>query len=202
MKLSLSKPTGVLVVLVGVLAVVMVALALSSRHVSRVALQPGSNNSQSSTSGTSTTVQPATGRPVTSSAQVPPSRWWTSPAGGVGSNIDVERPEAGAAGLHPDRAVYCDVLRSSMQAKHNPLLAQGTSGTNLILTTRALLAELEALSTGSVHTAWEVLSPALIEALRATAAPTPPATNVVASIAEISDDAKSACGVDLASPAS
>lgn len=154
---------------------------------------PGNSGKQVPTSAGQATAQTTAGGPT---------RWWSSPAGGVGSAIDVEQPERGAAALHPDSKAYCTMLRSSMSSPKNPLVRQSRGDNNLLLATRAWLAELEALSPSPVSTAWRDLAPSLLGALQPSASASRSGSSSSSAIAVIAADASRTCHLDLSKPPS
>lgn len=165
---------------------------LDTAHGSLPHLSASSGPGASSSSATSSAAPAAA-----SVSPRAPVRWWSSPAGGVGSQIDVEQPEKGASALRPDQHAYCAILQSSVRSGHNPLTAQSTSESNLLVTTRAWLAELEALSDGPISGAWKTLGPALLAVLQQSQATAKPNPAVLDAVTVISNDARSTCGVDL-----
>jgi len=192
-----QKPyTRPIFIVLGVAAAVaiLILILLNKTREAPTKLQP---SPLPSTSRSTSSAKGAGPRPAATGSPGAATRWWSSPAGRAGSTLDVEHPEIGAAGLHPDQNSYCAMLRSSMGSDKNPLTATATADENLLVSTRAWLAELEALSSGPVHQAWVTFGDALVKALQSPQAGSSPDAAVSAAMTIIAADARSSCNLDL-----
>jgi hypothetical protein len=129
------------------------------------------------------------------------TRWWSNSAHGVGTVLDPKNPEDGAAGLGPSSSDYCGMLRQTVAAGKSILPGVTAKDPALLTSTRAFVAELEAVAPASIAGSWQVLGPAvttlvesggdLASVKRVDVAAVRKAANTVAA------DAKRSCGVDL-----
>lgn len=136
------------------------------------------------------------------SSHLTATRWWSNSAAARGSRIDPTQPDAAASRLHASRAEYCRMLEQTVAAQHSILPGVTTNDPALLTSTRAFVAELEAVAPSAVAQPWRVLGPAvtslvasrgdLAKVHRVDAAAVQRAANAIAA------DAKRSCGVDLA----
>jgi hypothetical protein len=129
------------------------------------------------------------------------TRWWSNSVHKLGTVLDTEHPEAGAEGLSASPIDYCGMLRQTVAAGKSILPGVTANDPALLTSTRAFLAELEAVAPAPVAGSWQVLGPAVITLVesggdlasvtRVDAAAVRKAAGTVAA------DAKRSCGVDL-----
>jgi hypothetical protein len=129
------------------------------------------------------------------------TRWWSNRANPVGSSLDTVHPEAGAAGLSTSPTDYCGMLRQTVAAGRSILPGVTANDPALLTSTRAFLAELEAVAPAPVAGPWRVLGPAVITLVESggdsAAVKTVDAAAVSAAARTVAADAKRSCGVDL-----
>lgn len=179
---------------VALLVLAAVLLTTSHHHNSGIQFVGGSTAAPTVTAAASGIAPQNSGAPV---------RWWSSPAGKTGSVLDVEQPERAAAGLAPDTTAYCAMLKSSMSSPLNPLGApQRPRTSDLVISTRAWLAELEALSGGAVAEAWKTMGPSFLSAISPGQSESVASPEIDSAISVISIDANDRCHLDLSRPQS
>jgi hypothetical protein len=129
------------------------------------------------------------------------TRWWSNSANKVGSLLDTKNPEAGAAGLSVSPTDYCGMLRQTVAAGKSILPGVTANDPALLTSTRAFLAELEAVAPPSVAGSWQVLGHAVITFVESggdsTAVKKVDAAAVRKAAHTVVADAKRSCGVDL-----
>jgi hypothetical protein len=129
------------------------------------------------------------------------TRWWSNSANQAGSTLDPKHPEAGAAGLSVSPTDYCGMLRQTVAAGKSILPGVTANDPALLTSTRAFLAELEAVAPPSVAGPWQVLGSAVITFVESggdsTAVKTIDAAAVRKAASTVAADAKHSCGVDL-----
>ena len=129
------------------------------------------------------------------------TRWWSNSAHQVGSVLDTKHPEAGTAGLTVSPTDYCGMLRQTVAAGRSILPGVTANDPALLTSTRAFLAELEAVAPPSVAGPWQVLGHAVITFVESggdsTAVKTVDAAAVRKAAGTVAADAKHSCGVDL-----
>ena len=129
------------------------------------------------------------------------TRWWSNSANKVGSVLDTKHPEAGAAGLSASPTDYCGMLRQTVAAGKSILPNVTANDPALLISTRAFLAELEAVAPPSVAGSWQVLGPAVITFVESggdsTSVKRVDAAAVRKAASTVAADAKRSCGVDL-----
>lgn len=140
------------------------------------------------------------GEPSFSSALVA-TRWWSNSANTLGSVLDTKHPEAGAAGLSVSPTDYCGMLRQTVAAGKSILPGVTANDPALLTSTRAFLAELEAVAPPSVAGSWQVLGHAVITFVESggdsTTVKRVDAAAVRKAASTVAADAKHSCGVDL-----
>ena len=129
------------------------------------------------------------------------TRWWSNSANKVGSVLDTKNPEAGAAGLSVSPTDYCGMLRQTVAAGKSILPGVTANDPALLTSTRAFVAELEAVAPSSVAGSWQVLGRAVITFVESggdsTAVKKVDAVAVRKAASTVAADAKRSCGVDL-----
>jgi len=129
------------------------------------------------------------------------TRWWSNRMNKMGSVLDPKHPEAGAAGLSVSPTDYCGMLRQTVAAGRSILPGVTANDPALLTSTRAFLAELEAVAPDSVAGSWQVLGRAVITFVESggdsTAVKTVDAAAVRKAASMVAADAKHSCGVDL-----
>jgi hypothetical protein len=140
------------------------------------------------------------GEPSFSSALVA-TRWWSNSVHKVGSVLDTKHPETGVAGLSVSPTDYCGMLRQTVAAGKSILPGVTANDPALLTSTRAFLAELEAVAPTSVAGSWQVLGSAVITFVESggdsTAVKRVDAAGVRKAASTVAADAKRSCGVDL-----
>jgi hypothetical protein len=129
------------------------------------------------------------------------TRWWSNSAHRVGSTLDTNHPEAGSAGLSASPTDYCGMLRQTIAAGRSILPGVTANDPALLTSTRAFLAELEAVAPASIAGSWQVLGPAVITFVESggdsAKVKTVDAAAVRKAVSAVAADAKRSCGVDL-----
>jgi hypothetical protein len=129
------------------------------------------------------------------------TRWWSNSANAVGSLLDTKDPEAGAAGLSVSPTDYCGMLRQTVAAGRSILPGVTANDPALLTSTRAFLAELEAVAPPSIAGSWQVLGRAVITFVESggdsTTVQKVDAAAVRKAASTVVADAKHSCGVDL-----
>jgi hypothetical protein len=141
---------------------------------------------------------PSTG--PTSSALVA-VRWWSNSASRAGSLIDPHDPEAAAAHLSASPADYCGMLRQTIAAGRSILPNVTANDPALLTSTKAFIAELEAVAPSGVAGSWKVLGSAVLTFVESGGDSTKvkgvDAAAVRKAESTVAADAKHSCGVDL-----
>jgi hypothetical protein len=129
------------------------------------------------------------------------TRWWSNSAHRVGTLLDTDHPEAGAEGLSASPIDYCGMLRQTVAAGKSILPGVTANDPALLTSTRAFLAELEAVAPASIAGSWQVLGPAVITLVESggdlTSVKRVDAAAVRKAVSTVAADAKHSCGVDL-----
>jgi hypothetical protein len=129
------------------------------------------------------------------------TRWWSNSTNQVGSVLDTKDPEAGAAGLSVSPTDYCGMLRQTVAAGKSILPNVTANDPALLTSTRAFIAELEAVAPASVAGSWQVLGGAVITFVESggdsTAVKRVDAAAVRKAAGTVAADARHSCGVDL-----
>ena len=129
------------------------------------------------------------------------TRWWSNSANQLGSVLDTKDPEAGTAGLSASPTDYCGMLRQTVAAGKSILPGVTANDPALLTSTRAFLAELEAVAPASVAGSWQVVGGAVITFVESggdsTAVKRVDAPAVRKAASTVAADAKHSCGVDL-----
>jgi hypothetical protein len=129
------------------------------------------------------------------------TRWWSNSANSIGSTLDPQDPEAGAAALSVSPIDYCRMLRQTVAAGKSILPGVTANDPALLTSTRAFLAELEAVAPTSVAGSWQVLGRAVITFVESggglAAVKRGDAAAVRKAASAVAADAKHSCGVDL-----
>jgi hypothetical protein len=138
----------------------------------------------------------------TSSAAVA-TRWWSNSATKAGTRIDVKNPQAAARRLHGSKADYCSMLGQTVAAGKSILPNVTANDPALLTSTKAFVAELEAVAPSMVAGAWKVLGGAVVALVSSGGDTTKvkgiDAAAVSRAAATVAADAKRSCGVDLSS---
>jgi hypothetical protein len=138
----------------------------------------------------------------TSSAAVA-TRWWSNSATKAGTRIDVKNPQAAARQLHGSKADYCSMLEQTVTAGKSILPNVTANDPALLTSTKAFVAELEAVAPSMVAGAWKVLGGAVVALVSSGGDTTKvkgiDAAAVSRAAATVAADAKRSCGVDLSS---
>lgn len=131
------------------------------------------------------------------------TRWWSNSATTAGTTIDPKNPEAVAGQLDASKADYCGMLRQTAAAGRSILPNVTANDPALLISTKAFVAELEAVAPSSVAGSWKVLGPAVITIVESgggsAAVKKIDAAAVQQAARTVSADAKRSCGVDLSS---
>ena len=153
------------------------------------------------TGGASSSPRSITVGGETFSSALVATRWWSNSAHALGSTIDTANPEAGAAGLNASESQYCGMLRQTVAAGKSILPGVTANDPALLTSTRAFMAELEAVAPATVAGSWQVLGPAVITLVESggdsAAVKKVDAVAVRKAAGTVAADAKHSCGVDL-----
>ena len=129
------------------------------------------------------------------------TRWWSNSVHAVGSTIDPGNPAGGTAGLSASESQYCTMLQQTVAAGKSILPGVTANDPALLTSTRAFLAELEAVAPATVAGSWQVLGPAVITLVESggdsAAVKKVDAVAVRKAASTVAADAKHSCGVDL-----
>lgn len=129
------------------------------------------------------------------------TRWWSNSGNRVGTELDTDDPEAGAAGLSASPIDYCGMLRQTVAAGKSILPNVTANDPALLTSTRAFLAELEAVAPAPIAGSWRVLGPAVITFVESggdsASVQRVDAAAVRKAVSTVAADAKRSCGVDL-----
>lgn len=151
------------------------------------------------TPAAATTGVPASVAP-TSSALVA-TRWWSNSATGAGSLIDPKDPESAAKKLHISPRDYCGMLRQTVAAGHTILPNVTANDPALLTSTKAFVAELEAVAPSDLAGSWKVLGSAVLTFVESGGDSTKvqgiDAAAVRTAASTVAAEAKRSCGVDL-----
>jgi hypothetical protein len=169
---------------------VAVAVVLAALAPAVAACGGGSGSESSATSGAQ----------LQSSALVA-TRWWSNSAAQAGSTIDASHPDELAGQLHTSPADYCGMLRQTLAAGHSILPNVTANDPALLTSTKAFMAELEAVAPSAVAGSWKVLGPAVLTLVASGGDPAKvkgiDAAAVRVAARKVAADAKHSCGVDL-----
>lgn len=128
-------------------------------------------------------------------------RWWSNSATRVGSLIDPKDPESAARKLHTSSRDYCGMLRQTLAAGHSILPNVTANDPALLTSTKAFVAELEAVAPSDLAGSWKVLGSAVLTFVRSGGDSTKvqgiDAAAVRAAANTVAAEAKRGCGVDL-----
>jgi hypothetical protein len=153
--------------------------------------------------GSSPKSHPTSDGPSSPSSSLVATRWWSNSATTAGSTIDPKHPEAVAAQLDASKTDYCGMLRQTAAAGRSILPNVTANDPALLISTKAFVAELEAVAPSSVAGSWEVLGPAVITIVESgggsAAVKKIDAAAVQEAARTVAADAKRSCGVDLSS---
>ena len=153
--------------------------------------------------GGSTTVAPPADSSAASasSSHLTATRWWSNSAGPAGSTIDPQHPDAAAAHLSPSLSEYCGMLRQTVAAGQSILPNVTANDPALLTSTKAFVAELEAVAPASIGGSWRVVGPAVLALIESGGSPMRvkgiDAAAVRKAVGTVAADAKRSCGVDL-----
>jgi hypothetical protein len=139
----------------------------------------------------------------TSTSAAVATRWWSNSATKAGTRIDVKNPQAAARQLHGSKADYCSMLEQTVAAGKSILPNVTANDPALLTSTKAFVAELEAVAPSMVAGAWKVLGGAVVALVSSGGDTTKvkgiDAAAVSRAAATVAADAKRSCGVDLSS---
>jgi hypothetical protein len=139
--------------------------------------------------------------PQLPSSSLVATRWWSNSAAQAGSTIDPDHPDEAAAHLRTSPADYCGMLRATVAAGRSILPNVTANDPALLTSTKAFVAELEAVAPSSVAGSWKVLGSAVLTLVASGGDPTKvkgvDAAAVRAAASTVAADAKHSCGVDL-----
>lgn len=145
--------------------------------------------------------QTPSGAPQSSSSALVATRWWSNSVAHAGSTIDAKDPESAAGKLHASSADYCGMLRETVAAGHTILPNVTANDPALLTSTKAFMAELEAVAPSAVAGAWKVLGSAVLTFVESggdsSKAKGIDAAAVGTAASTVAADAKRSCGVDL-----
>lgn len=137
----------------------------------------------------------------TPGSTVQATRWWSNSQAKVGSLIAVDNPLAVARTLHVSQSDYCGMLRQTVDAGRSILPGVTAEDPALLASTRAFIAELQAVAPTPVAGPWHTLGAAVITVVAArgqlTGLKGVDAKAVQSAADTISLDAKKRCSVDL-----
>lgn len=154
------------------------------------------------TSPATHSAEPSTGPSVASNPSGASAvRWWSNGAVGSGSAVDPANPAAAAAQLSPSAEQYCAMLRQTVAAGKSVLSDVTANDPALLASTKAFIAEIEAVAPPSVAGPWRVLGPAVLTLVDSGGDSTKvkgiDAAAVRKAATAVAADAKHSCGVDL-----
>jgi hypothetical protein len=139
--------------------------------------------------------------PQPPSSSLVATRWWSNSAAPAGSTIDTHDPEAAVGRLHASPTDYCGMLRQTLAAGHSILPNVTANDPALLTSTKAFMAELEAVAPPTVARSWKVLGPAVIALVESggdlTKVKGIDAAAVGTAARKVAADARRSCGVDL-----
>jgi hypothetical protein len=143
---------------------------------------------------------PSTSTSATSS-RIAATRWWSNGAVTEGSTIDPKNPTAARSRLQPSRGEYCAMLKQTVAAGKSILPGATADDPALLTSTKAFVAELEAVAPSSLTGPWKVLGGAVLT-LVGSGGDTAKVKGIDAaavrrSATTVAADAKHSCGVDL-----
>ena len=145
--------------------------------------------------------QQTTSTAAASSSSLVAKRWWSNSATQAGSLIDPKNPAAVAQLLRPSPIDYCGMLRDTVAAGHSILPNVTANDPALLTSTRAFVAELQAVAPATVAGPWHVLGPAVITIVGSGGDTTKvkgiDAAAVRTAASTVAADAMRSCGVDL-----
>jgi hypothetical protein len=129
------------------------------------------------------------------------TRWWSNTADSAGSTIDPNNPGAAAGQLQPSRTTYCSMLKQTVAAQKSILPGVTAGDPALLASTRAFVAEIEAVAPSQVSSQWRVLGEALTKLVASGGNPakvTGLDTKAITAAADaVSADAKAQCQISL-----
>jgi hypothetical protein len=153
--------------------------------------------------GGSASTPTAAGAAAPGSSGLVATRWWSNSADRAGSRIDPAHPDAAAAKLSPSRLDYCGMLKQTVAAGRSILPGATADDPALLASTKAFVAELEAVAPPAVAGPWRVLGSAVVAIVgsggNTRAIKEVDAAAVQTAAGKIAADAKRSCGVDLSS---
>jgi hypothetical protein len=154
-------------------------------------------------SGAGTPAPAPTAVSGSSASSLVATRWWSTSAAQVGSTIDPKNPEALAGKLHPSPTQYCGILRQTLAAGHSILPNVTAADPALLTSSRAFVAELEAVAPSQVAGPVKVVGDAVLALVGSGGDPARvkgiDAAAVRKAASMVAANAKRSCGVDLSS---
>ncbi|HEX3334935.1 MAG TPA: hypothetical protein VHS54_00650 [Jatrophihabitans sp.] len=140
---------------------------------------------------------------ASSSATAVATRWWSNSAARSGTTIDPKNPQAAAGHLHASKADYCAMLNQTVAAGKSILPGVTANDPALLTSTKAFVAEIEAVAPPTVAGAWKELGSAVIALVGSGGDPAMvngvDAAAVRQAASTVAADAKRSCRVDLSS---
>jgi hypothetical protein len=138
---------------------------------------------------------------ASASSHLVATRWWSNSASKVGSLIDSTHPNQVATSLHTSPRDYCGMLRQTLAAGHTILPDVTANDPALLTSTKAFVAELEAVAPSNLTGPWKVLGSAMLTFVESGGDTTKvqgiDAAAVRSAASTVAADAKRGCGVDL-----
>lgn len=130
------------------------------------------------------------------------TRWWSNSAGTTGTEIDANRPQALAGKLRPSASDYCSMLKQTVAAGKSILPGVTAQDPALLASTKAFVAEIQAVAPAAVAASWKVLGDVVVAFVESGGDPTKvkgtDTKAVQSAVGTIAADAKGTCHVNLA----
>jgi hypothetical protein len=131
------------------------------------------------------------------------TRWWSTSVAPAGSTIDSKSPANVASRLHSSQTEYCGMLRQTLAAGHSILPNVTAADPALLTSSRAFVAELEAVAPSQVAGPVKVVGDAVLALVGSGGDPARvkgiDAAAVSKAASMVAANAKRSCGVDLSS---
>lgn len=155
-------------------------------------------------SGSPAKTAPSAGGPSVHESALVAKRWWSNSGTAAGTLIDPNDPQAVVGKLHASKQDYCGMLRQTVAAGRSILPGVTAHDPALLTSTKAFVAEIEAVSPSTIAGSWKVLGDAVITIVESggdtTKVKKVDAVAVRKAAGTVAADAKHSCGVDLSRP--
>lgn len=149
------------------------------------------------TASGSSSIEQSAAPPATTS--VAATRWWSDSAAPAGGIIDAQHPTRAAAGLTTSRSEYCSVLKQTLDAGSSILPGVSAHDPAFLTSTKAFIATVRRLAPTVIAPDWATVGDAVLALVPSggKSLGRVSAKELASASAAITDDARTACHLDL-----